>query len=76
MVRVLWKDECEITSEEFMKKSTHNDVMKVILKKFEDKDGCKGRGSIHVISIPMRKFKAQEMKPDMKCFKFKYVLKR
>ena len=34
-----------------MKKSNHEDVMKVILKKIENKDGCKGRGYFHVISI-------------------------
>ena len=33
--------------------------MKVILNKFEDKDGCKGGGHICVISIPMKKFKDQ-----------------
>ena len=56
MVCVLCQDECEITSEEVVKKSTHEDVMKVNMKKFEDKYGCKGRGSICVISIPMEKF--------------------
>ena len=57
MVCVLWQDECETTFEEVMKKSTHEDVMKVTMKKFEDKYGCKGGGSIPVISIPMNKFK-------------------
>jgi hypothetical protein len=33
--------------------------MKVILKKFEDKDGFKGGGSFHVIPIPMKKVKDQ-----------------
>ena len=59
MACVLWKDECETTSEEVMKKSTHEGVMKLTMKKFEDKDGCKGGGFIHVISIPMNKFKNQ-----------------
>ena len=40
-----------------MNKSTHEDVMKVAMKKFEDKDGCKGRGC--KISIPINKFKDQ-----------------
>ena len=40
-----------------MKKSTHEDVRKVIMKKFEDEDDCKGGGSIHKISIPMKKLK-------------------
>ena len=40
-----------------MKISTHEDVMKVILKKFEDVDECKGEGSIHKISNPMEEFK-------------------
>ena len=57
MVCVLWKDEYETTSEEVMKKSTHEDVMKVTMKKFEDKYGCEGGGSNRVISIPMNKFK-------------------
>ena len=38
-----------------MKYSTHEDVMKVILNKFEDKAVCKGGGS--KISIPVKKFK-------------------
>ena len=42
-----------------MKKSTHEDVRKVIMKKFEDEDECKGEGSIRKISIPMEKFKNQ-----------------
>jgi hypothetical protein len=33
--------------------------MKVILKKFEDKDGCKGIGSFGVITIPIKRFKDQ-----------------
>ena len=43
--------------------------MKVILKKFEDRDGCKGGGSFCVILIPINKFKDQ-VKLVMKCFKF------
>ena len=56
IVCVLWKDECETTSKEVMKKSTHEDVMNVTMNKFEDKDECKGGGSIRKISIPMEKF--------------------
>jgi hypothetical protein len=59
MVCVLWQDDCETTSKEVTKKSTHEDDMKVTMKKFEDKDGCEGKDSIHVISIPMKKFKDQ-----------------
>ena len=33
--------------------------MKMILKKCEDNDGCKGRGSIREISSPMKNFKDQ-----------------
>ena len=42
-----------------MNKSTHEDVRKAIVKKFEDGDEGKGRGSICKISIPMKKFKNQ-----------------
>ena len=42
-----------------MKKSTHEDVRKVIINKFEDEDECKGIGYIYKISIPMEKFKNQ-----------------
>ena len=31
--------------------------MKMILKEYEDKDGCKGGGSVHEISSPMKNFK-------------------
>jgi hypothetical protein len=58
----LWQDECETTFEEVMKKLTHEDVMRMTMKKFEDKDvvvNHKGGGFIHVISIPMKKFKDQ-----------------
>ena len=57
MVCILWQHEYETTFEEVMKKSTHEDVMKVTMKKVEDKDGCKGGDSICVISIPLKKFK-------------------
>ena len=59
MACVFWQDECETRAKEFMKKSTLKDVIKVTINKFEDKDGCEGRGSICVISIPMNKFKDQ-----------------
>ena len=32
---VLWQDECEITYGEFLKKSTHEDVMNLTMKKFK-----------------------------------------
>ena len=35
--------------------------MKMILKECENKDGCKGRGSICEISSPMNKFKGQQL---------------
>lgn len=57
MACVFWQDERETLAEEIMKKSNNEDVMKMILKKFEDKDGCKGEGSFHVMSNPMNKFK-------------------
>ena len=60
MACVFWQDECETMVEENMKKSNHEDVMKMILKKFKDKDGCKGGGSFCVISSPMKKFKDQK----------------
>ena len=59
MAFVFWQDECETIAKENMKKSNRENVMKMILKKFEDKDGCKGRGSFHVISIPMKNFNDQ-----------------
>ena len=31
--------------------------MKMILKECEDKDGCKGIGSVHEISSPMKNLK-------------------
>ena len=37
-----------------MKKSIHEDVKKVIMKKFEYVDEWKRGGSIHKISIPRR----------------------
>jgi hypothetical protein len=56
---VFWQDECETTTKEIMKKSYHEDEMKMILNKFEGIDGCKGKGSFRVISILMNKFKDQ-----------------
>ena len=59
MACVFWQDECETTTEENMKKSNHEDVMKMILKECVDKNGCQGGGSICEISIPMKNFKDQ-----------------
>ena len=59
MACVLWKDECETTTEEFMKRSNHENVINMIFKKFEDKYGCKGGGYFGVISIPMKNFNDQ-----------------
>ena len=56
---VFWKDECETISEELMKKSTHEDDMKITMKKSEKKDGCKDGGSFSEISIPMKNFNDQ-----------------
>ena len=42
-----------------MKKSSHEYVRKVIMKKFEDEYECKGVGLISKKSIQMNKFKNQ-----------------
>jgi hypothetical protein len=55
MACVFWQDECKNTIEVFMKKSNHEDVMKMILKECEDKNECKGGGSSREISSPMKK---------------------
>ena len=57
---VFQQDESENTDEEFMKKPNLEDVMKMILKEFEDKDGCKGAGFVREISSPMKNFKDQQ----------------
>ena len=56
---VFWKDECEITYGELLERSTHEDDMKLAMKKLKTKDGCKDGGSFREISIPMKNFKDQ-----------------
>lgn len=38
---VLWKDECEITYADFLKKLTHEDDMKLTMKKLKTNIGIK-----------------------------------
>jgi hypothetical protein len=40
---VFWQDECEITYGEFLKKSTHEDDMKLTMKKLKTKIGVKAK---------------------------------
>ena len=49
--------------------------MKMILKECEDKDGCKGEGSIHEISRPMKNFKYQQWNLSWKNFEVKIFQK-
>jgi hypothetical protein len=46
-------------TEEFMKKTKFEYVMKMILKESEDGDGCKGGGYVREISNLMNNFEDQ-----------------
>ena len=50
-------DEVQSWVEDAMKWLTHKDVRKVIVKKFEVEDECRGEGLIGNSSIQMKKFK-------------------
>ena len=52
-------DEVQRWAKDVMKWLTRKDVKKVIVKKFEDGDECKGGGLLWKNSIQMKKFKNQ-----------------
>ena len=59
MACVFWKDECETTTKEFMKKIKYWRCYEDDHEEIENKDACKGGDSFHVISTPIKKFKDQ-----------------
>ena len=53
-----WQEECETKCQETYEEHKNiEDIMKMILKECEDKDGYKGRGFVQEISRLMKNFK-------------------
>ena len=55
MACVLWQEECKTQSQETYEDL--EDIMKEIWKKYEDKDGYTGGGSVQIISRLVKIFK-------------------